>query len=242
MQCPYHVNLSCLYLRTLCHPPVTMGDPLTASRMCVSWQWLTNHCTCVCTHYFVIMCASVCAHVCVCACVCLRARVPVCLCVCVCVHAWMSVFVCGGGMKEWIHNCAFTDRPMDQHEGDKRAGIISSIVCFCDYRVNLLSEESVHWISIFIATMETRSGIQCKDLRFLVACTQLYKPLCRLVGPLVGPSVAVHEARDLWQSALLFLCPLVCAIPILILQDVVKHISLFIWKEYKRMVIHFSIE
>ena len=33
---------------------------------------------------------------------------------------------------------------------------------------------------------------------FLVACTRLYKPLCQSVGP----SVAVHEARDLWQSAL----------------------------------------
>ena len=32
----------------------------------------------------------------------------------------------------------------------------------------------------------------------LVACTRLYKPLCRSVGP----SVAVHEARDLWRSAL----------------------------------------
>ena len=68
MQCPYHVNLSCLYLRTLCHPPVTMGDPLTASRMCVSWQWLTNHCTCVCTHFIVCICTCVCMRMCVCAC------------------------------------------------------------------------------------------------------------------------------------------------------------------------------
>ena len=42
---------------------------------------------------------------------------------------------------------------------------------------------------------------------FLVACTRLYKPLCRSVGPSVRRSVrrsvAVHEARDLSRSALL---------------------------------------
>ena len=36
-------------------------------------------------------------------------------------------------------------------------------------------------------------------LSFLVACTRLYKPLC----PSVRRSVAVHDARDLWRSALL---------------------------------------
>ena len=41
---------------------------------------------------------------------------------------------------------------------------------------------------------------------FLVECMRLYKPLCRLVPPsvgwLVGWSVAVHKARDLWRLAL----------------------------------------
>ena len=49
---------------------------------------------------------------------------------------------------------------------------------------------------------------------FLVACTRLYKPLCRSVSPSVGRSVrrlvrpsvrrsiAVHKARNLWRSAL----------------------------------------
>ena len=52
---------------------------------------------------------------------------------------------------------------------------------------------------------------------FLVACTRLYKPLCRLVswsvgrfvrwsvGPSVRRSVAAHGTRDLWRSALLVL-------------------------------------
>ena len=33
---------------------------------------------------------------------------------------------------------------------------------------------------------------------FLVACTRLYKPLCRLVSW----SVAVHKARNLWRLVL----------------------------------------
>ena len=40
-------------------------------------------------------------------------------------------------------------------------------------------------------------------LVFLVACTQLYKPLCLLVGPSVGRCLL--RARDLWRSALLLL-------------------------------------
>ena len=44
------------------------------------------------------------------------------------------------------------------------------------------------------------------DTLFLVACTRLYKPLCWLVGWLVGRSVAVHDARNLWRSTLFFLC------------------------------------
>ena len=45
------------------------------------------------------------------------------------------------------------------------------------------------------------------SLMFLVACTQLYKPLCWLVGVSVGLSVRrwMLGARDLWQSALLAL-------------------------------------
>ena len=39
---------------------------------------------------------------------------------------------------------------------------------------------------------------------FLVACTQLYKPLRRSVGRSVGPSL-IAGARDLWLSALLML-------------------------------------
>mgnify|MGYP001796165720 CR=1 FL=1 len=36
---------------------------------------------------------------------------------------------------------------------------------------------------------------------FLVACTRLYKPLCRSVGPSVRR--CLRGARDLWRSALL---------------------------------------
>jgi len=42
-----------------------------------------------------------------------------------------------------------------------------------------------------------------KSINFLVACTRLYKPLCRSVGPSVGKRLL--GARDLWQSALFFI-------------------------------------
>ena len=62
------------------------------------------------------------------------------------------------------------------------------------YQISLLSFEMQDVLSFSIFDF------------FLVACTRLYKPFCRSVGRLVGRSVgrsvAVHDARDLWRSAL----------------------------------------
>ena len=50
----------------------------------------------------------------------------------------------------------------------------------------------------------TRKIEKAFAFEFLVARTQLYKPLCRSVGWSLRWSVAVHEACNLWQSALFF--------------------------------------
>ena len=71
------------------------------------------------------------------------------------------------------------------------------VVCSWACLVNASSKDSV-----YLCSMKKKFD---QFVRFLVACTRLYKPLCRSVRPSVGPSVAVHKARDLWRSALFWL-------------------------------------
>ena len=99
-----------------------------------------------------------CVCLCLCLSVCVCAHVCVCVCVCMCVikRGWVSVCVEGVWKSESIGVRSRTDQWTNRW--DKHVQIISSIVCFCDYRGNWLSEKFVHWISILIVTMETRSG------------------------------------------------------------------------------------
>ena len=57
---------------------------------------------------------------------------------------------------------------------------ISEIICFLNYLFPILL------VSYLCTVNET------KKMQFLVACTRLYNPLCRSVGPSVGPSGVIE--------------------------------------------------
>ena len=75
---------------------------------------------------------------------------------------------------------------------------------FIPYTVSDIFAYMRHYVSLYIFHCVDKSeGQVCYFKTFLVACTRLYKPLSRLVGQSVGPSVAEDSEHATWRSALL---------------------------------------